>query len=243
MATWFPRWLKPTPCRMVDLQWPVVSSNSHQQFLIMAAMQASYRFSIRDLLIVTAGIALLLAIYKSQGLCVAGALTLTLVTGGLFLLLLSVRPIQHWKAPFAKCTLLTVGNVVLFIFGLDVIEGNFYWRFTSDYNQLAFAVLCLICLLTATLLIFSYAVLIKNSIRLLLSPAVILFQLLFVNVVLGVVLPSLDTRDSHLSDDLIYGYQIGLVALLVLLAIRWINALPTTREDAQEPFQNDGPET
>ena len=213
----------------------------------MADKQPFYRFSIRDLLIVTAGFALLLFVSKRHGPPLTVSLTLTLISGGLFLKGISVWPIQKWKAPFAYCLLL---NGVLL--GLFLVVGTIRHSYSGPTNHflslgiqpayfleggteifsLIFATAWLIVL---SVFMVCYAQLIWHSKRPILSALLLLMNLSLAALIVNELL-----RDPYMKLNqaaTLQGYLIALAALGLLLVIHWIKTFPTTREEIEAPFE------
>ena len=197
----------------------------------MADKPNPYRFTIRDLLIATAGLGVLLFIWRREGIYLAGSLTLTLATGVLLVKALRQWPIQTWRAPFATCSVLSVGNVVICLL---ITHAHDRWTFinVSSVSPMFFekyhvefgALNGIIALLISTALIICFIFLLKYSRWNLFAPLWILFNLAFISLLIRNYFPSFE---REMGEEVSQGYFLGLVVLLLPIIVRWIQNLPT----------------
>ena len=221
----------------------------------MADKPNPYRFTIRDLLIATAGLGVLLYIWKSQGIYLAGSLTITLIAGGLFLGLLSLRPIQQRKAPFATCCISNIGVIGLY-FVIGTIRGSYrvpisnslsfgiqpvyYLEGDTEIFSMLFALLWLISL---AMLIFCYVSLLWNAVRPIPSALLLLINLGLVFCIMEELIQDGHTNHNRVATLQGYFTAIGILAapwFLIRLS-RWLDSLPTTREEIKDVAEEEEP--
>lgn len=203
----------------------------------MDEQTSRYRFSLRGLFLFTLASSLLLFEWKMWGLAsLLGTLT-TLAAGAAFVGFFASHPFQNSGKVTILCILNSLGTFVLihvctfFAFHLVLYLG---WTPTSQirfFNGLGVAFVCLLLVTVFTAWMLRLMIEPKWSFW---FPFLIVFNLWFAMILAAVLT---DHDDSHTGQtfgtDLLRGYATAMAVFALALILRWVKALPTTRDELE----------